>query len=342
MTFIRGKHGLVSVLLPVKNGADHLADALESLLAQTYENFEIVAVDHSSTDSTPEILSEFALKDDRLKINRFDGKSFVDCLNFGLSICQGEFVARADADDICRNDRLKLQTAFLDNNPDIGIVGCKVKIFREDGVMEGYRRYEEWVNSLLSPEEIEREIFVESPLPHPSVMMRKSVVEKLGGYMDNGWPEDYDMWLRAKFAGIRMAKAPELLLEWRDHSARMSRNEKRYSRKSFHMARAFYLAKLAKAAGDKKIVIQGAGTTGKVIGKYLKKYGAKLKAYFDINPRKIGGTKLGLPVHSPEELHLFTDHMLISAVSSWDARDEIRLLAQNAGFTEGVDFFCAS
>lgn len=340
MTFVSKKQSeLISVLLPVRNEKEFLPEALESIFDQTYENFEIVAVDHGSTDGTSKILSRFQAMDRRLRVVRFEGESFVDCLNFGLSQCRGEFIARMDADDVCKKERLYLQKEFLKKRPEIGIAGSLIKIFSSSGVKEGYRRYEKWINSLVEPADIEREIFIESPLPHPSVMMRRETAELLGGYRDFGWAEDYDMWLRARFAGIRMAKVTETLLEWRDRPGRFSRSNKIYSRKNFHRARAFYLAKLA---GKKSVVIQGAGTTGKHIGRYLRMYGAGLSAFFDVNPRKIGGTKLGLPVFGPEKLGMFFGSMLIAAVSSWGAREEIRPAARAAGFTEGVDFFCAS
>jgi NADH/NAD ratio-sensing transcriptional regulator Rex len=154
-----------------------------------------------------------------------------------------------------------------------------------------------------------------------------------------GWPEDYDLWLRARFAGIKMAKLEKSLLKWRDYPSRFSRRSDRYSRKNFHKLRAAYLAKLATG---KKIVIQGAGTTGRTLGRFLKHYGADIAAYIDINPRRIGGTKLGLPVYPAEALGSFAGSFLISAVASWGARDLIRAEAAKAGFTEGVDFFCAS
>ncbi|GMT42376.1 MAG: glycosyl transferase [bacterium] len=342
MTFIhKTQNALISVLLPVKNGMPHLAEAVDSIFRQTYHNFEIIAIDHSSRDGSSAILNQYAKSDPRMKVHRFDGDNFVDCLNFGLSLCGGGYIARMDADDISRPDRFIRQLSFLRDNPDVGIVGSAVRLFGGGGIKEGYRRYEKWINSIMTPEDFIREMFVESPMPHPSVMMRREIldIDVLGGYRDSGWPEDYDLWMRAFFAGIRMAKVPETLLQWRDRPDRFSRTSKRYSRKNFHKLRAFYLAKLLK---DKKIVIQGAGTTGRIIGRLLKGFGANLIAYIDINPRRIGGTKLGLPVYPAERMAAFAGSFLIAAVSSWGARELIRQEAKNAGFTEGVDFLCAS
>lgn len=340
MIFVKkSRKAFISVHLPVRNGESYLAEALESIISQTWQDFEVITVDHSSTDRTPEILSRFAREDSRIKVCRFEGENFVDCLNFGLSRCGGEFIARMDADDVMASNRLELQKRFLTNNPEIGVVGSAVKIFASKGVMEGYRRYEKWINSVLTPEEIRREIFIESPLPNSSVMMRRSMVEKLDGYKDFGWPEDYDLWFRAMLAGIKMAKLEKVLLQWRDYPMRMTRTDKRYSKKSFLKARAFYMAKLL---DGRKAVIQGAGTTGRIFGKYLREYGVQVEAFMDINRRRVGGKKLGLPVFHIERMADFKGKVLLSAVSSWGAREQIRAEAEKAGFVEGVDFFCCS
>jgi hypothetical protein len=101
-----------------------------------------------------------------------------------------------DADDVSHPDRLSQQLRFLQEHPEVGVVGTQVKGFPSRTLGDGYRRYVAWLNALLTPEQIEREIFVESPLAHPSVLMRRSVVEVLGGYQAVEGPEDYDLWLR--------------------------------------------------------------------------------------------------------------------------------------------------
>ncbi|MDH5543149.1 MAG: glycosyltransferase [Nitrospinota bacterium] len=341
MTFVNSAEpGLVSVHLPVRNGERHIAEAVESILAQSLRDFELVLVDHSSTDGTPGILSDFAGKDGRVNLLRYEGDNFIESLNFGLSRCRGEFIARMDSDDISSPERLELQLGYLRENPGIAVVGSGVEIFGED-VMEGYRRYEEWINSISKPDEIKREIFVESPLPNPSVMMRRVYMERMGGYEDHGWPEDYDLWLRSVLKGEPMAKLPEKLLRWREHGKRLTRNSRRYSKKSFLKVRAYYLTRFLEG---RKIVLHGTGPTGKILGRYLLDYGADLKAYLDINPRKAGGTKNGLPVYPASEKGRFRrdGYMLLAAVTSWGARDDIKSEAEIAGYVEGVDFICCS
>lgn len=336
----KGKpQNIISVLMSARNGERHVAEAVKSVLDQSLREFEFVVTDHRSSDGTPEILASFAAADERLKIFRFEADSFVDCLNFGLGKCNGKYVARFDCDDLMHEDRLRLQKEYLDTHPQIGIVGSRVEMFAEDGVMEGYSRYEKWINTLLEPEEIVREMFIESPMPNPSVMVRREIFEGLGGYKDFGWPEDYDFYLRAMLAGVKMSKIDQPLLRWRDHSNRITRNHPRYSRKSFLKVRACYLARII---GKRGTVLQGGGTTGRIFGKYLKQYGVRLEALLDVNQRRIGEKKIGLPVHAMEDMPRFKGKVLLSAVSSWGARELIRQEALKHGFTEGEDFFCCS
>jgi hypothetical protein len=106
---------------------------------------------------------------------------------------------------------------------------------------EGQRIYLEWLNSLLEDGDIHREMFVESPLPHPSVIIRKAWLDQVGGYQDRGWPEDYDLWMRLYLAGAQFAKLPEVLLDWRDDPQRLTRTDSRYSLENFLRLKAYYL-----------------------------------------------------------------------------------------------------
>ena len=183
----------VSVLLPVFNAARHLQDCLTSLSRQSLASFEIIAVDDGSTDRSPEILRAWSEREPRLRVVPQTHKGLVATLNHGLALCTGGLVARMDSDDLAHPRRLELQQEALDEHPEIGVLGCRVEHFGDGGVGEGFRVYERWLNGLLDDESIRRELFVESPLPHPSVMVRRSHLDEAGGYQDAGWPEDYDL-----------------------------------------------------------------------------------------------------------------------------------------------------
>jgi hypothetical protein len=133
-----------------------------------------------------------------------------------------------------------------------------------------YRRlpiYIEWQNGLRGAD-IRREMFVESPFPHPSVMVRKEWVESVGGYQEHGWPEDYDLWLRLYLAGAHFGKVPQVLLEWREAPERLTRTDSRYSLENFLRLKAWAL-KNGPLQGREAVFIWGAGMMGRRLGKQL-------------------------------------------------------------------------
>ncbi len=331
----------VSILMPCYNVADTIDEAIESLLAQTFQEHEIIAVDDGSEDSTGDQLAEWMVRDSRLRIISRPHEGIIPALNAGLAACRAPLIARMDADDRAHPERLTRQVAYLEAHPEVALVGCLVEGFPADKVGEGYRLYIEWLNSLISPEAIEREIFVESPLAHPSVTMRKAWIERLEGYQDHGWPEDYDLWLRMSLAGARFAKVPEVLLYWREHPARLTRTDARYSRDNFLRAKAYYLSQ-GPLRNRQAIIIWGAGQMGRRLSKHLLS-DVSLKAFVDIDPAKIGRKRRGKPIISPQELmdwwSRYDRPVVLVAVGARGARELIRQRLVEMGLQEGEDWW---
>ncbi|VAX16244.1 hypothetical protein MNBD_NITROSPINAE02-321 [hydrothermal vent metagenome] len=325
----------VSILLPAKNCGARLADAVASVLRQTFLNLELVIVDDHTTDGS---IRDIRLNDKRLKVIANEGEGLVDALNTAAKHATGDYFARMDGDDICFRTRIEKQVEYLGANEHIGIVATLVEIFSDSCVMEGYRIYEKWVNSLVDPAGIEREIFIESPLPHPSVMFRRDAFEKLGGYRDMGWAEDFDMWLRAYEAGVGMGKVDEVLLKWRDDENRTSKTDPRYSKDSFMRARAHFLARTV--LKNRNAIIWGAGNTGKLLCRYLDTNCKSVVGFIDINPRKIGESKAGRPVYGPGHAAKALDEIIIVSVAARGARSEIREHLNGSGKKEGKDYVC--
>ncbi len=334
----------VSVLLPVRNGLPFLGDCLASLLAQSLADLEIVAVDDGSSDGSGELLAAAARGDSRLRLLSQPRRGLVAALNRGLDACRAPYVARLDADDLAARRRLELQAAALDAEPGLGVVSCRVRHFPSTAVGLGFRIYERWLNRLLSHEQIARERFIESPLPHPSVMIRRRVLEAAGGYRDLGWPEDYDLWLRLASAGVRFAKLPRCLVGWRAHPGRLTHTDRRYSVERFLACKAHHLAR-GPLAGRRPIV-WGAGQTGRRLAKHLEREGVAPEAFVDIDPRKIGGSLRRRAVFAADELPRLLidfDHpLVVTAVSSRGARELIRQRLADWGLEEGVGFWCAA
>lgn len=330
---------VVSVLMPCYNAARTLTSTLESLAQQTLPDFELIAVDDGSTDETVEILQDW---DERLHLLSLDHGGIVKALNAGLEACQAVYIARMDADDLAHPERLARQVAFLEQHPETAVVGCRVRGYPPDKVRAGFSIYLDWQNSLLTDEDIRREIFVESPLAHPSVVMRKDWLMQVGGYQEHGWPEDYDLWLRLYLAGAGFAKLPEVLLDWREHDERLTRQDSRYSLENFLRVKAHYLVR-GPLLGRESVLLWGAGMMGRRLSKHLLRQGAPLSAFVDIDPHKIGRTKRGLPILPPDDLPGWWQHstrpVVLAAVGARGARQLIRQQLTRFGLQEGRDWW---
>lgn len=332
----------VSVLMPCYNAAETLDAALDSLAGQTLVDFEVIAVDDGSTDATLEILTGRAEADQRIRVQSQPHGGIIAALNAGIKSCRSPFIARMDADDHSHPERLARQVTYLDTHPEVAVVGCLVAGFPTGQVRQGFRIYINWLNSLVTDDDIRREMFVESPLAHPSVTFRRRWVEKVGGYQERGWPEDYDLWLRLYLAGARFAKLPEVLLDWREHEDRLTRIDSRYSLENFLRAKAHYLAR-GPLTGRDAVILWGAGMMGRRLSKHLLRHDVPLVAFIDIDPRKIGRTRRGLPILSPEELDVwwgrFAHPVVLASVGARGARELIRQRLNSIGLREGKDWW---
>ena len=335
----------VSVLMPCYNAAATLDEAMASLVEQTWGDMEVVAVDDGSQDGTAERLRAWSNLDARVRSIRLPHRGLVSALNAGLEVCRAALVARMDADDRSEPERLARQVAFLKQAPEIAAVGCLVQGFPPENVREGFRVYMDWLNSLVTPEDIARAIWIESPLAHPSVVMRKEVLERLGGYQERGWPEDYDLWLRMHLSGARLAKVPQVLLHWREYPERLTRTDRRYAVESFLRAKAHYLP-AGPLLGRGTVILWGAGQMGRRLSKHLVRAGAPLTAFIDIDPSKIGRQRRGLPIHAADDLPALwraADRpVVLVAVGARGARALIREQLTTFGLREGEDWWAVA
>ena len=335
----------ISILLPCYNACLTLEEALTSLSNQTFQDYEIIAVDDGSSDSTLEILRKWRSSDRRIKVLSTPHRGIIHALNSGLKRCRAPLVARMDADDRCHPERLTKQIAYFCSHPDTSLVSCRVAGFPENNLREGFRIYIEWLNGLVTHEEICREIFIESPFPHPSVMFKRADVLRVGGYLDKGWAEDYDLWLRMHLQGMRFAKIPRCLLEWRERTDRLTRSDSRYSLENFLRAKAFYLSSGPLTDRD-AVYIWGSGMIGRRLSKHLLRNNNPLAAFIDIDRVKIGLTLRGFPIIPPEALQeslaKYQRPVILSAVGARGARQKIREFLSSSGLREGFDWLAVA
>lgn len=330
----------ISVLLPIYNAENTLDTTLQSIAGQTFGDFEVVAVDDGSTDDTPNILASWAEKDARFQIITIPHGGVITAANAGLEKCGGAHIARMDADDYMYPARLEKQSDYLDMHPDVDVVSCLVEGGSE--MREGFNIYLDWLNGLVTNEDIRREMFVESPIPNPSAMLRREVIDKYGVMEDRGWPEDYDFWLRLYQGGAVFAKVPEVLLRWHDSPTRLTRTDSRYSLENFIRAKMHYIQQ-GPLVGRDAIIVWGSGMMGKRVSKYLVRENAPLKVFVDVAPKKIGRTRRDKPIIGPEDFlewwNKYDNPIVLAAVGARGARQLIRDQLTEFGLVEGQDWW---
>lgn len=334
----------ITVTMPCFNCEDTVSEALDSVLGQSHTDFEIVAVDDGSTDSTPQILAEYAKRENRVRTFSIEHGGVIAAANAAIEAAQGRYIARMDADDAMLPERLAAQAWLLDDQPDLGLVGCRIRFGGCRDKCAGYAHYVDWTNTLLTPEAISLNRFVEFPVPNPSIMFRRECVDEHGPYLDGNFPEDYELLLRWLEAGVRMAKADAELLIWNDPPTRLSRNHPRYDVDAFYRIKTQYLARwLAENTPHHPVVhILGSGRTTRKRADLLLAHGLEFAAYYDIDPRKIGHVVNGVKVIDRNDIPEAGTVFCIPYVASRGAREEIAEFLASRGYVLGRDYIPAA
>jgi glycosyltransferase involved in cell wall biosynthesis len=328
---------MISIVMPVRDAAETVADAVESILGQTHRAWELVAVDDGSMDETRKILETFARSDPRIRVIATPPQGIARALQSGCTASRGEWIARMDADDWMHPERLAAQWEFARENPDLGVVSCLVGY---GGDAPGYAAHVGWVNGLLTPEQISLRRFVEAPVAHPSVMFSRKLLEEHGGYREGDFPEDYELWLRWLDVGVRFGKLPRELMVWNDPPARLSRNDPRYAVDRFYQVKCRYLACWLRWNVDpaRKLWLWGAGRITRRRFDSLEGLGFPFEGFIDVDRKKSGMHRDGRRVLMSDMLPDPNKAFVIVGVGNRGARELIAVDLTSKGWTEGRDF----
>jgi hypothetical protein len=202
--------------MAVLNGERYIKDALESILGQSFRDFEFITINDGSTDNTAGILQQYAQLDERLLVFHQENRGLIAALNRGCRLARGNYIARMDADDISVPDRFEKQVDFLERRPAVAVLGGAIKLTDPKGVSIG-----EW-NYPVDHRQIKEELHRTNCLCHPAIMMRKDAFDAMEGYR-RPFPhaEDYDLWLRMA-ERFELANLPDVLLYYRIHARQVS------------------------------------------------------------------------------------------------------------------------
>lgn len=232
----------VTVLMPVFNAEKHLREAVDSILCQTFTDFELLIINDGSTDRSESIIRSYA--DPRIRlVNNASNMRLVATLNKGIGLASGEYVARMDADDISHPSRFAKQVAFLDQNPSCAMVAAKVRQMDCSSNDTGV-----WPDdcNAVSGARILKQLPFANCIAHPTVMIRKEVINRYGYDPDQRHSEDYDLWLRMAADGCVISKLDDFLLRYRihDESVTVLSNTRGAEIKNIHTKRIFALKRV--------------------------------------------------------------------------------------------------
>ncbi len=335
---------LISILLPVRDGGDWLPLACTSVL-DNRTPCELIVVDDGSTDGTWALLQDMAKRDSRLRPFQQSASGHVTALNHALQFARGHLVARMDADDVSLPGRLDHQVQGwreLGKPADL-VVGCGVQAFADGRpIGGGMSRYCAWLNSLLEPEQHWRQRLVESPLCHPTALLPTTLLRSAGGWLEGPFPEDYDLWLRLLAAGARICKVAPILYRWRDHPARLTRVDARYSHAAFAARKRDHMkATWLQPQGIDRVQICGAGRDAKRWCDLLTEIQVEVVRAFDIHPGRIGARIRGrVPVLHHDELRKWRHVPTLVAIGRAGGREQVRAELLALEMAEARDFLC--
>lgn len=205
----------VSVLLPVYNAEQFIDEAIKSILEQTYTNFELLILNDGSTDNTSAFIESYKA-DSRVQVIEHENMGLVGTLNKGLSLAKGLYIARMDADDIAHHTRFEKQIDYLENNPEVAVLGTAINLIDEDGL---------FIRTISHPSrpKLDSAMLSGNFLAHPTVMIRARALEHISGYRSAFLQaEDYDLWLRLKSQGYILDNLKEVLLDYRQTTGGIS------------------------------------------------------------------------------------------------------------------------
>lgn len=331
---INSQKTIVSVVIPYFNAEHTLERAVRSILNQSFKHFELLLVNNNSNDKSESIARFLAIDDRRIKLISEPEQGVSYAANTGNKAAIGKYIARMDADDVSHPERLQKQVQLLDSLPHIDVASCLVNDVAHCAKTGGMQKYVAWSNSLINPVEIVLQSFVESPVVNPTVLFKRELIDRYGGFRQGYFPEDYELWLRWLSNGVKIQKVPEILYHWYDSDTRLTRTDNRYCTEAFYQIKAVYLTQWLFNNHHPYVWVWGAGRVTRKRVAMLEEQGVYVEGYIDVNNRFLEHATCIQCNNFNWEAPCF----IISFVANWGARNEISNFLKNKGKVEGVDF----
>lgn len=326
--------------MPVKNAAYYLDACLASIVEQTEQHWELLAIDDGSTDDSFQKLLLWAKRDPRIKPYQNEGSGIIDALRFALAKSVGAFITRMDADDLMPPQKLFTLKNTLAQFGERHLATGLVQYFTDEGktLGEGYAHYESWLNELTLRAANFQDIYKECSIPSPCWMVFRNDLLRCGAFMPNVYPEDYDLAFRFYEGGLRVVGIGEVLHLWRDHTERSSRTSEHYADNRFLHLKLSYFLKLEKKATH-ELLLWGAGQKGKQLARALLRLKVSFRWLTD-NPNKQGRDIYGQRLEKPC-FENGSSYQVLVAVADRKGRVEVaQFLSMQQAYLVEVFWFC--
>jgi len=331
---------VISILLPFRDAATTLDAAIASIVAQSFREWKLLLTDNASDEESTAIAQRWSASDQRISLLQEPRIGIAHALNTGLVHAAAPYIARMDADDIAHPERLARQMAFMEAHPEIGVLGTRTCFETTLERSSGMAWFVNWQNAIHLPQEHYVKRFVDAPLAHPTVMFRRELTDRFGGYDTGPVPEDHELWLRWMHHGVRFAKVPEELLTWNDHPKRLSRTHTNYSVEAFFTTKAKWMARWInrKYGTTRPIIIAGTSGLCRDRARKLEEQGMRIQAFTDVKKREVPGYAF-IP---HDQLPASGEALVISFISQRGTGDRIAEFLASRGLVEGEDFILAA
>ena len=321
---------LISIIMAAKDTAPFLPACLDSIIAQTYTNWELIAVNDHSSDATPQILQDYARKDPRIKVVHSQRSKLIPALKEGYQKVTGTLLNRMDSDDKMPEDKLQVMyDAWKAYGPGHLVAGGTQHFVDEGQVGDGFLRYDRWLNSLAREGTHYEQIYRECVIPSHCWLLHIDDFDRVGGFEPEIYPEDYDLCFRYYKAGLKIIPLDKVLHFWRDRSNRISRTWDEYKDNRYFDMKLRYFMELDRDEA-RPLVLWGAGRNGKDMAKKLLDLGQNFHWVCD-NENKIGKDVYGIRMEHFEVIPKLLNPQIISVVSSPAGREEIAEILSSWG-----------
>lgn len=329
---------LVSIIMATKDTAPYLVECLDSIIAQTYSNWELIAVNDHSSDETPEILADYAAKDARVKVFHSDRPKLIPTLKYGYQFAKGELINRMDSDDKMPHDKLEtLVTEWLKFGKGIVIAGGTEHFVDKGEVGGGFLRYEAWLNDVAKNSKHYEEIYRECVIPSHCWIIHKDDFEMVDGFNPEVYPEDYDLCFRFYQNHLKVIGIDKVLHYWRDRSNRISRTWDEYKDNRYFDMKLRYFYQIDRDP-SRPLVLWGTGRNGKDMAKLLIAKGDTFHWVSD-SERKIGVDIYGVVTQHFQDIQHLEKPQIMIVVASPDGKQDIKLYLESTNKEPVIDYW---